>query len=237
MPHRSDRAYYDERWSQAPLDLNSDQILRLGKILCAYAEISYRFRDQKPSICDLGCGTGWLSNELSKFGSVVGIDRSSKGIELAAARHPHVRFICADALTFATEERFDVVVSSEILEHIEDQAAYLAKASHLIQPRGFLILTCPNGNAWPIASPLSELQPVERWPTPRRLRTLLDHGFDVLTHETFLTGYSQKGVLRWANSRRIFHAARALRLEHVARGFLEQFEMGLYQIVLARKKS
>lgn len=233
----SDRAYYDGLWSRAPLELNSDQILRLGKILCAYAEIAYTYRDKKPSICDFGCGTGWLTHELSKVGDVLGIDRSQKGIERATSRYHEAKFLCADVLSFTTDARFDVIVSSEVLEHVEDQATYVATAHELLNPGGYLILTCPNGNAWSIASTQGELQPTEIWPTPRQLRSLLAPGFEILTHETFLTGYAQTGVLRWANSRKLLAWAKILRAEHLLRGFFGQLEKGLYQLALARKKS
>ena len=81
------------------------------------------------SICDLGCGNGYLANRLAKFGyDIFGIDASKSGVEIAANQlgaseyTGHVTFVQSpiDRQTrFRTgSPQVDLVISSDVIEHI-----------------------------------------------------------------------------------------------------------------------
>ena len=64
----------------------------------------------RPRVLDLGCATGWLSDQLADFGDVIGTDIADESIGEARRRYPHIRFECED---FSTSNRaageFDIV--------------------------------------------------------------------------------------------------------------------------------
>jgi SAM-dependent methyltransferase len=97
---------------------------------------------------DMGCGTGELTIAFSKLGvrRITGVDFLPRNIERARAytRHsgtgPGVQFICRDLREWAPEEKFDVLLSFDALEHIEDPEAFLRKMTDFIAPGGIAVL-------------------------------------------------------------------------------------------------
>jgi 2-polyprenyl-3-methyl-5-hydroxy-6-metoxy-1,4-benzoquinol methylase len=66
---------------------------------------------------------GDLSGELLSYGSVTGIDLSEEGIQIAKRRFPGGEFFAANMLEHDFGSRqFDLVVSSEVLEHVPREA-------------------------------------------------------------------------------------------------------------------
>ncbi len=168
------KSFYNDRWKDFKY-INGYKLSRLIEILKAveYTKIS------EPKFLDLGCGAGWLSNILSTIGPTTGIDLSEVAIAQASQRFPHIQFICADIIgwdytaEFSGSE-FDIIVSQEVVEHIEDQKAFLATISDLLRDGGYLILTTPNKvvfDALPGEPSQYKTQPIERWLTIRELRT------------------------------------------------------------------
>lgn len=85
-------------------------------------------------VLDIGCGNGALAYDLAgKAVRVVGIDMNKKNRlawEKRFARE-NLTYHIADATTFFHEERFDVVVLSNVLEHIEKRTDFLERIKHL----------------------------------------------------------------------------------------------------------
>jgi 2-polyprenyl-3-methyl-5-hydroxy-6-metoxy-1,4-benzoquinol methylase len=100
------------------------------------------------NVCDLGCGNGYLAGRLAELGySVTGVDASTSGIEVARKQHTGVKFVCAQiSLELASEFRppdFDLVVSSDVIEHIYNPSDLLEAAAGLLGPRGHLLICTP----------------------------------------------------------------------------------------------
>lgn len=95
------------------------------------------------TVMDIGCGNGALAYDIaSKSGAkVVGVDMNEKNIEIAAQRHshPNIRYYMGDALKFRMEESFDVVVLSNVLEHLENRPEFLKGASEALRPQRILL--------------------------------------------------------------------------------------------------
>ncbi len=89
-----------------------------------YGEDVVKWFDPKEdeSILDVGCGTGQLTNEIKKFGTVVtGIDASFEMIEKAKQNFPDINFLVVDATDFSFIEKFDAVFSNATLHWINEQ--------------------------------------------------------------------------------------------------------------------
>src|SRR5690606_21686368 len=99
-------------------------------------------------VLDLGTGTGALLASFEERGwERVGVDISASGIDLARAAHPDITFVLADA----TEDlsgllplgTFDVVVSTETLEHVALPRRFLQNAFAALKPGGRLVISTP----------------------------------------------------------------------------------------------
>ena len=118
----------------------------------------YRFVSQfvhQKSVLDIGCGTGYGDHYLMTQGahSVSGIDKSVDAIGYAKKKYPeenlHFRVMDAQELSHP-DNSFDVVVSSENLEHLEDPEKNLSEIRRVLKEGGLLLLGTPNKE---IASP------------------------------------------------------------------------------------
>lgn len=107
-----------------------------------------KWRRAEPScrVLDAGCGNGHVAGALLKAGyEVVGIDASQEGIALARAEHPEGTFECFSVYEDLRERlgSFDVVVSTEVVEHLYDPRTFIARLKDVLSERGFLILSTP----------------------------------------------------------------------------------------------
>ena len=101
------------------------------------------------TVLDLGCGNGSLSHELSKLGfKVYGLDRSDSGIQIAREAFPEVQFSLGDVEEELSPqpfhaESFDVVVSTEVVEHLYRPRRLIKNAFGLLKPSGHFIVSTP----------------------------------------------------------------------------------------------
>ena len=104
---------------------------------------------KKGTVLDLGCGNGSLSHELSKLGfEVYGVDRSDSGIQIAQEAFPEVQFALGDVEENLSPdpfqaESFDVVVSTEVVEHLYRPRRLIENAFRLLKPSGHFIVSTP----------------------------------------------------------------------------------------------
>ena len=100
------------------------------------------------SLLDMPCGDGALTSMLApSFSRVVGVDASSKHLELARKILPEVELHEALIEEFETQERFSTVTMLNILEHVMDPIGVLKKAASLMADDGILLVHVPNAYA------------------------------------------------------------------------------------------
>jgi SAM-dependent methyltransferase len=95
-------------------------------------------------ILDVGCGLGlyvWQFRTLSP--DVWGVDIDPEKVAQASADLPHISQAPAEALPFP-DATFDVVLSHEVLEHVEDDRQAVAEAWRVLRPAGRLVIFAPN---------------------------------------------------------------------------------------------
>ena len=98
----------------------------------------------------MGCGAGFLSNELAKQKlQVTGVDLSSESLNVAARfdETKSVRYQTADAyhLPFA-DQSFDVLTAMDFLEHVEHPGQIIQEFSRVLKPNGLFIFHTFNRN-------------------------------------------------------------------------------------------
>jgi 2-polyprenyl-3-methyl-5-hydroxy-6-metoxy-1,4-benzoquinol methylase len=101
------------------------------------------------SILDVGCGNGNISRYLgAKNHEVLGIDISKESIEKASKlntfENVSFKHLAAEHL-IQQGKKYDVVVCSEVIEHLDEPSIVLNELRYLLAPNGILIVTVPNG--------------------------------------------------------------------------------------------
>jgi SAM-dependent methyltransferase len=94
-------------------------------------------------IVDVGCGTGATAAALARFGSVTGVDISPLALEFCRRRGlERLEQGAAEALPLAGNS-VDLIVATDILEHLDDDRAALGEFRRVLQPGGHAIITVP----------------------------------------------------------------------------------------------
>lgn len=142
------------------------------------------------NIIDVGCGRGVFSNLLSEFGSVVGTEPASSVVDYGRVLYPNLElhaFSLEDYVHIFPDKKYDLVLCTEVLEHVIDKAGFLNRLKSLVKDNGFVILTTPRKEKqeeW-VAMFGNPKQPIEEWISTEDLITLIDHsGFKRLDYKT-----------------------------------------------------
>ena len=101
---------------------------------------------------DIGCGGGILSEPLSRLGAIVtAIDASEMAIQSAIAHSRKSRldidFKCmstGDLIKSSLDNQFDIIIASEVIEHVSNRALFLSDIAKLCKPGGLVVFTTIN---------------------------------------------------------------------------------------------
>jgi 2-polyprenyl-3-methyl-5-hydroxy-6-metoxy-1,4-benzoquinol methylase len=95
------------------------------------------------NILDVGCGACTLSKILlEKSYNVTVIDSDEKAVEIAKKKG--LRGFKADIADWKTNTKFDCVIASDVLEHIDDDKRVIKKIYAILKPGGCLIINVPS---------------------------------------------------------------------------------------------
>jgi len=103
---------------------------------------------QPESVLDIGCGCGFHDKEMAEFPfvkEVHAIDYSTKSIEAANREYPHLKVhrSTTDLRNLSTAS-YDLVVSWQVFEHLDDPDAYFQSALRVAHPDGWIVIFTPN---------------------------------------------------------------------------------------------
>lgn len=120
-----------------------------------WTDLFKKYINPSDRILDLGCGSGIFSKYLAEKGStVLGIDGSKKMIELGEqANVPLLTNLSYQCQTFPFEYKFlenhsfDSIISSSVIEYIEQDTLLLEQIHHLLKSKGIAIISFPNNQS------------------------------------------------------------------------------------------
>jgi SAM-dependent methyltransferase len=162
------------------------------------------------SVLEIGCATGELIAALPvrPGGRRVGMDISSANIDVASARFPQIEFRCGDFRTLSAEH-FDVVLLSDVLEHVPDDAAFLRDAALF---GDLVVVNLPLEDNWLNRSrrygPNDVSGHLRRYSLADGLALFERAGLDLIAHAQV-----------WIHETPAEHARRALRRERLGTAF------------------
>ena len=117
-------------------------------------------------ILELGSGLGYLTYALTKEGyNIEGLDISSEAVAQANKTFGDY-YVCADVHKYALEkpEAYDIVILTEVIEHIEEPIAFMESIKKLLRKDGHMIVTTPNKTLIPSDIVWdTEAPPVHHW--------------------------------------------------------------------------
>ena len=168
------------------------------------------------SICDLGCGNGHITGRLATLGyKVIGVDASASGIQIARRTYPDVEFVEALIDRELKLGHFDLVISSDVIEHMYRPSDLLEASAALLKPGGQILLGTPyhgylknlvlaaTGKMDAHFSALHDGGHIKFFSVDTLSRLLQNHGFQNLA-------FTYYGRLPWLWKNMICHAQKSL---------------------------
>lgn len=144
-PLHDQRQFFDELITEEWASYTSDawDYARRFEVACLFRRL------QPARILDIGCGCGFHDVELAQpdfVQRVDAIDYSARSIEKANEAYPHPRVFrrVADLATDAVEPVYDLVVSFQVFEHLDDPDVYLRYCLKARKPGGAIAIVTPN---------------------------------------------------------------------------------------------
>jgi 2-polyprenyl-3-methyl-5-hydroxy-6-metoxy-1,4-benzoquinol methylase len=171
-------------WSRAKL--NGDETARWISI----KPLIESLQKDNLSIIDVGCGRGAFSNVISCYGDVIGIDPVNSVIEYGKELYPELELMALslqDYVYIFPDKKYDLVLCTEVIEHVVDKVGFLKKLKNLLKDDGHIILTTPRKEIqeeW-ISKFGNPEQPIEEWISTEDLNNLIDQcGLKRLSYKT-----------------------------------------------------
>lgn len=135
-------------------------------------------------IIDIGCGPGnstqALMNRWPKS-KITGLDGSATMINKAKQDYPHQKWIVADASTYESETKFDIVFSNAAVQWIPNHENLLSKFHDLLSDKGAIAIQIPLFWDMPLGKIIDNVAKDDRWKTQTgdvsRLFTIHDYSF------------------------------------------------------------
>src|ERR1700693_453526 len=134
------KAYYEDLWRSLPAELSPPDLGLRTEFLLGAVHPADR-------ALDLGCGGGVFTGVLAKAGArAVGADVAEAALDRARSRHPELEFVAVpiDGPLPFEDGAFDLVWSSEVIEHVSDTTRWLSEVRRVLASGGRLLLTTPS---------------------------------------------------------------------------------------------
>ena len=133
-----------------PVELHAHK----GKVQFFLEELQSYTSEKNGSNCDvkvleIGCGNGTVVTlPVAELGyTVTGVDLHEPSIALANSKNcfENAQFLCKDLTEFTGDQLYDVVILSDILEHVEFPDELMTMAAGFLKQNGLILISIPNG--------------------------------------------------------------------------------------------
>jgi len=119
-------------------------------------------------ILDIGCGGGLISEPMTRLGaSITAIDASSKNINIAKthAKKNNLDIIYLNSVPedLNLQNKFDVILNLEVVEHVEDLDLYLKSCFKLLKPKGIMFTATLNRTLTSYVKAIVGAEYILRW--------------------------------------------------------------------------
>jgi SAM-dependent methyltransferase len=124
-------------WSTSDVNLRPDQIIAKNIILEAKGTCK---------ILDVGCYTGDLLSALPNNYIKYGIEMSKEASIISTTRG--INMIGNDLYHINTNDKFNLIVAIDVIEHTQNPEAFLNKLSTMLEAEGSIIISTGNSDSW-----------------------------------------------------------------------------------------
>lgn len=131
---------WDYKYRKGAWDYMGDEKQRYDAIV----DFIRQANANKPTVLDLGCGYGALSQYLQPddYAAVLGIDISSCAVQMAKDRnYPNSQFVAVNIHDFFPKEKFDIIIFNEVLYYLDNQLEVVARFAGYLNPGGHFIFS------------------------------------------------------------------------------------------------
>jgi len=119
-------------------------------------------------ILDIGCGGGLVSEPMTRLGAdTTGIDASNKNINIAKAHakksNLNITYLNSLPESLGAQNKFDIILNLEVVEHVEDLSLYLESCFKLLKPKGIMFTATLNRTLTSYMKAIVGAEYVLRW--------------------------------------------------------------------------
>ena len=112
---------------------------------------------------EVGCGTGAITRGIAPLLDDLTVSDISEALSRTTSEKYGCKWTAEDATQLSFEDcTFDLVVSSECIEHTPNPKKCISEMLRVLKPEGILILTTPNRLWWPVVR-LSQILKIRRF--------------------------------------------------------------------------
>lgn len=157
---------------------------RVNKVL----DYCDKYNVNTDSLLEVGCGFGTFCVEMqsrNRFGKIVGVEPTPGLAQTSRQKGIEVIEDLIENIHFDAQDRFDVLVNFEVIEHIFSPKDFIINSKKLLKKGGLFITTCPNGKGFDFTVLGEKCSSLDHehlnYFNPKSLSDLLKSiGFDVL---------------------------------------------------------
>lgn len=173
----------------------------------------------KADILDMGCGAGFLANDLALAGHfVTGVDLSTTSLKVAESRDTThtVRYQAGDVYKVPfSSESFDVVAAMDLLEHVSDPQKVISEATRVLRPGGLFFfntfsknplawLVVIKGMEWFVKNTPPDYHVYSLFISPNKLRYWMDDlGLETMAVRGIRPKFAQKALFQLMRTREV----------------------------------
>ncbi len=150
-------AYYETNYRGASADFYPKSRSRRWRAFVRSLKF-LRYATGGRDVLDIGCGGGFMAAAFARIGArASGLDISQNSIDYARKHFPQCNFYCESFSDFRSRNQtYDLVFSSEVLEHLPGPDEFMATLSAVTRPGGFVYLSAPDAGHPAVPSEISD---------------------------------------------------------------------------------